>query len=218
LTKEVIKQAVAEAAAQAKQAGKWPAGIKELVDELLGKETINWKQLLRQYIGNKVRAGSKRSWKRESKRFGVLQKGKLKSRMIRLGIAIDTSGSVSSSELQEFMTEIHGIMGSYKTDITILECDAAVQKVYTLKKHMKIDPKFAGRGGTDFRPVFKHFEDNRSKRPEMLIFFTDGEGPSPETETIKTLWVLTTNTSVKTMPFGRVLQIPPQAGKRKREW
>lgn len=216
LTKEVIKQAVAEAAAQAKAAGKFPAGIKELIDELLGKETINWKQLLRQYIGNKVRSGSKHSWKRESKRFGVLQKGKLKSRMIRLGIAIDTSGSVSADELHEFMSEIQGIMGSYKTDITIVECDAAVQKVYQLKRHMKVDPKFAGRGGTDFRPVFEHFTAGKSKRPEMLIFFTDGEGPAPDKETIKTLWVLTSNAHVKEMPFGRTLQITSKGPSRRR--
>lgn len=219
LTKEVIKQAVAEAASQAKQAGKWPAGIKELVDELLGKETVNWKQLLRQYIGNKVRAGSKHSWKRESKRFGVLQKGKLKNRMIRLGIGIDTSGSVSSEELQEFMAEIKGIMGSYKTDITIVECDAAVQKTYTLKKHMKVDPKFKGRGGTDFRPVFEHFMSNKVKqKPELLIFFTDGEGPAPDKEVLKTVWVLTSHTSIKDMPFGRTLKIPAKEGSRRRGW
>lgn len=219
LTKEVIKQAVAEAAAQAKQAGKWPAGIKELVDELLGKEAVNWKQLLRQYIGTRVKAGSKHSWKRESKRFGDLQKGKLKTRMIKLGIAIDTSGSVSSEELQEFMVEIKGIMNSYKTDITILECDAAVQKVYTLKKHMKIDPKFKGRGGTDFRPVFEYFEkEGRSKRPEMLVFFTDLEGPFPERETIRTLWVRTSTGHAEKVPFGRLICIPPKEGARRRGW
>ena len=217
LTKEVIKQAVAEAAASAKAAGKWPAGVKELVDELLGKERINWKKLLKQYIGNKVKSGQKSSWKRESKRFGVLQKGKLKTRVVKIGVAIDTSGSVSKEEFVEFMDEIHGIMGSYKTDITIVECDAKVQKVYQLKKYMKVDPNFQGRGGTDFRPVFDYFQGaGRAKKPEMLVFFTDGEGPIPDYEVMKTVWVLTSATRVNEMAWGRSIKIPPDDSKRKR--
>ena len=216
LTREVIKQAIAEAAASAKQAGKWPSGIKELVDELLGKERINWKRLLKQYIGNKVKSGQKSSWKRESKRFGILQKGKVKTRVIKLGVAIDTSGSVSKEEFVEFMEEIHGIMGSYKTDITVVECDAKIQKVYQLKRYMKVDPAFKGRGGTDFRPVFEYFQTvGRSKKPEMLLFFTDGEGPIPDTEVMKTVWVLTSHTRVEEMAWGRSIKIPKDAAKRK---
>jgi len=217
LAKEVIKQAVAEAAASAKAAGKWPAGVKELVDDLLGAEKINWKRLLRQYIGNKVKSGQKNSWKRESKRFGEMQKGKLKNRIVKIGVAIDTSGSVSSAELQEFMNEINAIMGSYKTDITILECDAAVQKVYTMKRHMKVDPKFAGRGGTSFIPPYEYFKGvGKGKRPELLVYFTDAEGTAPATEEIKTVWVITSASSIETMPWGRVLKIPRDEGKRKR--
>lgn len=216
LMREVIKQAVAEAAAQAKAAGKWPSGIEELVKELLDKETVNWKRLLRQYIGNKVKAGSKHTWKRESKRFGVLQKGKTKTRMIKIGIAIDTSGSVSADEFQEFMSEIYGLMNSYKTNIQIVECDAKIQKAYTLKKYAKIDTKFKGRGGTDFRPVFEHFVEGDGKHSgiEMLIFFTDLEGPFPEMEprTFRTLWVRTSQGYATTAPFGKVICIPKRQG------
>jgi len=221
LTKEVIKQAVAEAYSQAKKAGKLPGGIEDLIEELLGKEKIPWQRLLKQYIGNKVRAGKKYSWKRESKRFGDLQKGKIPTRMIKLGIAIDTSGSVSQEEFQEFMAEIYGIMNSYKTEITIVECDAKVQKVYQLKKYQKIDAKFKGRGGTDFRPVFEYFTEGkgRAKKPELLVFFTDLEGPFPKRETVRTVWVRTSQGYAETVPFGKLLIIPPKDGaSRKRRW
>jgi predicted metal-dependent peptidase len=218
LTKEVIKQAVAEAHAQAKAAGKWPAGIKELIEDLLGKEQVNWKKLLRQYIGNRVKAGSKHSWKRESKRFGTLQKGKLKHRIIKIAVGIDTSGSISNEDLQEFMTEIHGIMNSYKTDITIVECDAKVGKVYTLRKYMKVDPKFTGRGGTDLREIFNYFDgEGRAKKPEMLVCFTDLETPFPEKETLKTLWVRTSNGYQDKVPFGKLIIIPREDRKKRGE-
>ncbi len=210
LAREVIKQAVAEAYQQAKQAGKFPGGIKELIEELLGKEKFNWKQLLRQYIGNQVKAGSRQTWKRESKRFGVTQKGKSKNRIIKLGIGIDTSGSISTYDFQEFMTEVRGIMSAYKTDITIVECDADIQRHYTLKKYMKIKPDFKGRGGTDFNPFFKFFLEGEGKasRPELLIIFTDAYGPYPDKEPMKTLWVITSSSDIKEMKWGKVINIP----------
>jgi len=213
LTREVIKQAVAEAYSHAKQQGRFPGGLQEIIEELLGKEKFNWKRVLKQYIGNAVKADSKYSWKRESKRFGDTQKGKVRNRTIDLAIAIDTSGSISTEEFQEFITEIKGIMSSYKTSVNVIECDAEVQKVYSLKKHAKVDTKFKGRGGTDFRPVFKWFEDKK-KFPGLLVFFTDGEGAFPEKEPakMKTLWVITSRSYVDKVPFGKLLKIPKDKG------
>ena len=209
LTREVIKQAVAEAYQQAKAQGRLPGGIAEIIEELLGKEKVNWKRLLKQFVGNAVKSSSKYSWKRESKRFGDAQKGKVKDRMIDLAVAIDTSGSISKEEFQEFITEIKGIMCAYKTTVTVIECDAEVQKVYQLRRHGKVDTNFKGRGGTDFRPVFKWFEDKK-KTPGLLVFFTDGEGAFPDPPPVKpkTVWILTSRTYCEKTPFGRVIKIP----------
>ncbi len=217
LTKEGIKQAVGEAYRQAKQAGKLPGNIKEIIEELLGANKVPWQRLLRQYVGNKVRSGKKYSWKRLSRRFGDQQKGKITTRSISLGIVIDTSGSVSIEEFQEFMNEIYGIMSCYKTKIIVMECDAQVQKVYDLKRFQKVDTKFAGRGGTDFRPPFEWFEkEGRGRKPELLVFFTDLYGPFPDKETIKTIWVRCSTSEVDKVPFGRLLEIPPKEGAKRR--
>jgi len=208
ITREVIKQAVAEAARQVKKAqGQFPAGIEELIKELLGKEVVNWRKLLKQYVGNAVKADRHYTWKRESKRYGADQKGRCHTRTLDIAVAIDTSGSISTEDFGEFMTEIYGLMKSYKAAITILECDAAVQKVYKLQKHGKVDTKFKGRGGTSFVPSFKYFEEKRSK-PSLLIYFTDGYGDFPPKETMRTVWVITSSGSgdIK-VPFGRVIKL-----------
>jgi predicted metal-dependent peptidase len=212
LTREVIKQAVEEATKQARQQGKLPGGLEEIIDKLLGKEKVNWRKLLKQYIGNSVRADSKYSWKRESKRYGIDQKGKVRNRMISLALAIDTSGSISEQDFQEFMTEIYGLMKSYKTKVTVMECDAEVQKVYTLHKHGKVDTKFKGRGGTSFVPVFEYFEKNKRMKPDVLVYFTDLCGSFPEKETVRTVWVRTSQGygASDHVPFGKLIIIPKQ--------
>lgn len=208
LSTEVVKQAVEEAAKQAKAAGKLPGNIEQIINELLNKERLNWKQLLRQYVGNVVKADSKRTWKRENKRFGIDQKGKSKARILDIAVAIDTSGSVSNEEFQEFMGEIYGIQRSYKSSIEIIECDAEIQKTYKLKQHGKVDTKLKGRGGTDFRPVFKYFE-NKRRFPGLLIFFTDLEGPFPSPAPRgRTLWIRTSDGYADKVPFGKLIIIP----------
>ena len=208
ITREVIKQAVEEAARQVKKCqGRFPAGIEELIKELLGKEVVNWKKLFKQYVGNVVKADRYYSWKRENKRYGVDQKGRSHTRTLDIAVAIDTSGSISNEEFQEFITEIYGIMRSYKAEVTIIECDAAVQKTYKLKKYGKVDTQFKGRGGTDFRPVFEYFKEKKRK-PGLLVFFTDLEGSFPDKETVRTLWVRTSNGYSDKVPWGRLIMLP----------
>ena len=108
-----------------------------------------------------------------------------------------------------------------KTDMTIVECDAEVQKVYKLKKFMKVDPKFKGRDGTDFRPVFDYFNEGEGRRdkPELLVFFTDLEGPFPDKESIRTVWVRTSQGYCEEVPFGKLIIIPDdEKKKRRRRW
>jgi predicted metal-dependent peptidase len=72
--------------------------------------------------------------------------------------------------------------------ITIVECDVDITRMYPFAGSI---PSISGRGGTDLRPVFSKECLGRAK-PDGVIYFTDGDGPFPETHPgIKTLWVLT---------------------------
>lgn len=56
-------------------------------------------------------------------------------------------------------------------------------------------------GGTDFRPVFTHVE-GEFPEAQVLLMFTDMEGPFPKDSRIETLWVTSTPEARVKTPFG----------------
>ena len=72
--------------------------------------------------------------------------------------------------------------------ITVAECDVEVTRVYPFAGTLS---SVAGRGGTDLRPVFAR-EILGATKADGVVYFTDGEGPSPdEPPPLPTLWILT---------------------------
>lgn len=210
LSKEVVKQMVKEAKESAEKGqGVIPHKLQQYLDELFAAPKISWKQVLRQFVSNSVKSGRKASWKRESRRYGGEQKGKIADRTVSITIAIDTSGSIDDGMLTEFMNEVKAIQQCYKSDMTVIECDARVQKVYKLKKFEKLDRDVKGRGGTDFAPVFKWVKE-KAIRTDCLIFFTDLAGSFPDRKpSYPTLWAYY-NTGwggPSNVPFGHVVTL-----------
>lgn len=179
LQKEVIKQMVKEAAETARKQGHIPAGVEQYLEELFKVPEVGWRQLLRKFVANSIKAGHKASWKKPSRRYGETQKGRVSDRTVSLVVAIDTSGSIDDEMLNCFISEIRAIQSCYKSDIHMIECDAEVQKYYKLTRHGKVDRNVKGRGGTDFRPVFT-FVKQKNIRCDALIFLTDLEGSFPD--------------------------------------
>ena len=107
-------------------------------------------------LGSIIDVDIKKTRKKESIRFPGASglKHKKKSNVF---LVIDTSGSVSDSDLCDFFSEINHI---YKagTRITICECDAKVQRIYEYAG--KWDGKCSGRGGTNMTPAIKEFNKN----------------------------------------------------------
>lgn len=207
LAKEVIRQAIKEAAdATIKERGHLPNGLESIVEEWLKPAVISWKTLLKRFVAASIKSGHKMSWKRPNRRFGEQQKGKLSDRMISITVAIDTSGSIDNEDLKSFIAEMKVIQSCYKGSITVIECDAEIQKEYKLNRYNKVDTKFKGRGGTSFKPVFEHIKDKHIKT-DLLIFFTDlwGDQDSCKKPSYPVIWVSTTeNTSV---PWGHVISL-----------
>jgi len=204
--KEIIRQAVEEA--NKRTQGKVPGAIKSYLDELLKGPTIPWQHVLRQYIHGSIRAFKKFSWKRPNRRFGFSQPGKVSQRVARIIIAIDTSGSVSDEELKMFLAEIYEIQKIYPIEIKIIQADAKVQKVDTLRKGQTFNGEIEGRGGTNFIPVFKYIKE-KHLNVDLLLYLTDGFGDFPNKQpSYNVLWVLTEDgIEQNEIPFGRTLRL-----------
>lgn len=173
-----------------KSRGTIPSELADMIEKLNFSEPpkFDWKGYLRRFTGGSTKIYTKKLHRKYNKRFDENPGLKIKPRRHVL-VAVDTSGSVSKDELAEFFHEIHHIHKN-GSDVTVLECDAAIAKITPYKRTNDSDKiKIHGRGGTDFQPVVDYFDENQHKYT-CLIYFTDGEAPAPTTPRGRTLWVL----------------------------
>lgn len=115
------------------------------------------------------------------------------NRLNELVIAIDTSGSCSRETVQRFLEETYAILSRKenffrKMQVYLIQCDCCIQSVQVIHseedwKQYSREITIQGRGGTDFRPVFRLIEEKRKKKEikdlRALIYFTDGDGVYP---------------------------------------
>jgi predicted metal-dependent peptidase len=171
-----------------KNRGTIPSEMKDYINNLFIKEeaVIDWKSYLRRFNGTSYKIHTKKTRKKPNKRYSNNPALRIKLKKNTL-VAIDTSGSVNIDELKEFFNEIYYIYKS-GTQVTIVECDAVIQRVYEYDGELK-NINVQGRGGTSFEPVMIYLKENSNKF-QNLIYFTDGECVAPTTQPIKPmLWV-----------------------------
>jgi len=171
-----------------KNRGFIPNELSQYLDSLfeIKEPVLDWKAYLRRFSSQSTKVFTKKTRYKPNKRFYGNPTLKIKQRKNTL-VAIDTSGSVSEKELLEFFNEIYHIYKS-GTDVTVIECDADIQRIYEYKGKLE-DLSVQGRGGTDFEPVFAYLYKNRDKY-NNLIYLTDGECNPPKTKILKpVLWV-----------------------------
>ncbi len=217
-----IHDIIKDAAEKARSFGQGFSGdLDKILDQYLKKDTLNWKRLLRNLIGNGMKFNHRSTWKRPNRRYGSAQKGKVPLKTMDIVVAIDTSGSISDEEVRQFLNEIEGIKRSYPCNIWVVQCDTRILEEKKYAKFEKITFKMKGGGGTDFRPVFKWMEDKKLEQAQ-LVYFTDlyGEFPTAEsTKVKKTIWVLPPSSRGDydcKPPFGYVIRIPDHDAQKMR--
>lgn len=198
---------IKEAAEQTlKSRGYLPGEVQQIYDKIINPEPakFNWKAYLRQFVNGSVRSHTKTSRKKINRRLEKEQvPGKKFVRKIELLVGIDTSGSVCDAELKEFMNEIYH-MHKVGVNITIAQCDTKINSIdaYNPKKDLEIK----GRGGTLFEPVIEHLNENTSKYT-CLIYLTDGEASCTVNPKVKTLWVLSSRSTMNENLPGKVIKL-----------
>lgn len=185
IEKQVQHQLVSIAEEMEKSSGSVPGELSSLIERLRYVEPakFDWKGYLRRFVGASIKSYTRILRRKPNKRYPDNPGLKIKYRNSVL-VAIDTSGSVSDSEVKEFLNEIHHInkTGSY---VDIIQCDTKIQSVEPFNP--KKDFKVHGRGGTSFQPVIDYYNENRRKYT-TLIYLTDGEATAPENCPKRTLW------------------------------
>ena len=166
-----------------------PGELKELIDSLYVSEepVIDWRSYLRRFNGMASKVFTKKTRRKPNKRFYGNPALKIKQKKNTL-VAVDTSGSVSKNDLKEFLSEITHIWKT-GTQVTVVECDAEIGRVYEFNGQLEESQEVTGRGGTSYEPVMRYLFNNKDKY-QNLIYLTDGECEIEQTQPCKpTLWV-----------------------------
>ena len=208
LTREFTKM-MADSADTVKTRGTLPGGIEQFIEELMKPPQVDWRQELRNYCKTAKPSRSKTTLSRPKRKHisiaGAVTSdhpGRRKNPSYRIVFAIDTSGSVSNAELQEIFGELRGILSCNEgTEVTVVECDTRIGRIYDLESVKEVDTNVSGRGGTSFDPVFAWIKGDlawQTKRcsnvPDLLIYATDGECSLPPVDIRippnKMLWLI----------------------------
>jgi predicted metal-dependent peptidase len=176
-----------------KSRGNVPGELKGLLDKLNSSEPpkFDWKSYLRRFTGGSQKVFTKKLRRKFNKRFEDNPGLKIKHRKHIL-VAVDTSGSVSDKEVQEFFHEIDHI-NKTGAEITIVQCDTSIRHIGPYKAGDKIE--IHGRGGTYFDPVLELYNENQDKYT-CLVYLTDGECDCSVKPRGKMLWVISTRGSI----------------------
>tara|TARA_R100001591_G_scaffold24639_4_gene34720 strand:+ start:2842 stop:4026 length:1185 start_codon:yes stop_codon:yes gene_type:complete len=186
-----------------KRQGHVPGEFAEIIKRLRKIEppSFNWKAYLRRFVGNSSIVYTKKLRRKYNKRYSGNPGLKIKHKN-HICVGVDTSGSVSNSELKEFMSELTHM---HKTghQITVVQCDTSINSVEVFNPKKDWDIK--GRGGTDFQPVIDHY--NEKGHYTALIYLTDGEAYTPDNCPKNTLWVHSSRCNINQELPGLKIQI-----------
>lgn len=150
-----------------------PDSIKDLIEEIdTFLRKMNYKQILQQAIKKSVSFTDRTStWKRPNKRYGVVAQGTTLGKLPQLNIYIDTSGSISVKEMNEFLTILNGFLkaGTRKCQLGLWHTSLYKKRLYKMNGKLKQDEIESG--GTDMTDVC---EDINKSAPDLSIILTDG--------------------------------------------
>jgi predicted metal-dependent peptidase len=203
---------VATAETQARMQGKFPAHLESVVGEML-QPKLDWKSILRDMITSCAKSDYRLMPPNKKHLWRGIYLPSIAGEEIRIACAIDSSGSISDDEIQDFLSEVKGICESYD-DFTLhlLVADAAVHQQVELHPFDPLPTTVHGRGGTSFVPAIQEAE--KLEGISSLVYFTDLYGDFPPKEpNVPVIWVCTTD---QKPPWGYLIPYPQEERPRRR--
>ena len=194
--KDIMEKAAKDANNSGRGWGSVSNGIKRDIMERL-KTRVDWKKVLRAFIGAAQRADKSNTMRRINRRFPYIHAGRKVNRVANIAISIDQSGSVSDQELNAFFNELNKLSDLATFTVIPFDTRVAEDKVYTWKKGEKRKWERVMYGGTCFNAPTDYVNKGNF---DGHIVLTDLMAPKPKPSRCRRMW-MASKYNVDHMPF-----------------
>ncbi len=169
-TEELVKRAMVKARLDYSSL---PDSVKELLEDIkMRRAELNYKALLLLAMKRHAAGHARKStWTRKSKRFGNKAPGTKVGDLPKLQNFVDTSGSISIEEANEFLDVVDQFLkvGARKCKLGFFH--TALYKNEEYRVGTRIKREDIQSGGTDLTPVMQEI---LLKKPDLSVVITDG--------------------------------------------
>jgi predicted metal-dependent peptidase len=169
-TEELVKRAMQKASLTM---DRLPGHVKELLSDIEARRSeLNYKKLIESAIKRHASGvDRKHTWSRPSRRYGNIAPGNKNGNLPFLANFIDTSGSISIQEANDFLDIIDNFLkvGARKCTIDLWHTQVYHHTKYKFGERFNKSDFQAG--GTDVSDALKKIHD---RKPDLSIILTDG--------------------------------------------
>jgi len=164
---------------------------------LAPKRALSWSRPARSYIARQGRSSPSRRLPWEPGESGSQP-------VPRLVLVVDVSGSIGSTLLERFASELDALTRRLGAGLVLVVGDERVQSVsrFTPGRSNLREVQFTGGGGTDFTPLL---EEASRHAPDLVVVLTDLQGPALHRPACPVVWAVPEAFERTPAPFGRVL-------------
>ncbi len=154
-----------------------PSELAEMYSLAKDSKKLDWKKLLRNHLNEAVSDETSYSTpERKYLHMDLIVPGhSLGEQLDEVWAFVDSSGSVSKKEMEEFLTQLYRIVKEFQCTLHLCYWDTTVNDVYRNIRREKDVLKSISHhsGGTDINCVYRWIREKRVK-PGVMVILTDG--------------------------------------------
>lgn len=176
-----LKEALKDAIREADGSNSWgsvPSKIQQQLRDMVSRE-VDWRAVLRQFVGMSRRANSRNSRKRVNRKVPYTFPGRTRNYTANVAVYVDQSGSVDTQALMLLYGELRSLAKRTTFHFFPFDTEVDVENGFVWKKGQSLPnlDRFRA-GGTNFQACVDHLNDNMQSFDGGLIL-TDGECSQP---------------------------------------
>jgi predicted metal-dependent peptidase len=217
MIREQLRDMVAQGIRNCEPSNSWgsvPVELQQVLRNMVAGQ-VDWKSLLRQFIGMSISAEKSNSIKRINRKYPYVHPGRKRKYRAKVVVYIDQSGSVGDDNIEEMFGELNCL--AKHVDFTVFAFDTQVsvdQRLEWKRGQKKPTIRFRS-GGTDFNAPTRHFNEHKGEWDAMIIF-SDGECSKPEPALGRRAYIIVPDRKLCFEPDPQDTVIQMTADKRKK--